>query len=77
MKLHMHIHTMVMYIRYQFHEIPSIDDLVTAEDGKKSLRGGGFPCPTTMHMGLATAKPVFGVSDKARLKTACSATETS
>ena len=28
------------------------------------------------YMGLDTRKPVFGVSDKARLKPACSATET-
>ena len=28
-------------------------------------------------MGLVATKPVFGVSDKARLKPACSATETS
>ena len=24
MKFHMHIHTMVIYIQYKFHEIPSI-----------------------------------------------------
>ena len=29
------------------------------------------------HMGLAARKPVFGVSDKVRLKSTCSATETS
>ena len=34
MKLHMHNHTMVIYIQYKFHEIPSIDYLVTAEDEK-------------------------------------------
>ena len=28
------------------------------------------------HLGLDVSKPVFGVSDKARLKPACSATET-
>ena len=34
MKLHMHNHTMVMYIQYKLHEIPSISYLSMAEDGK-------------------------------------------
>ena len=34
MKLHVHSHTMVIYIQYMFHEIPSIGYLVMAEDGK-------------------------------------------
>ena len=33
-KLHMHNHTMVIYIQCKFHESPSIDYLVMAEDGK-------------------------------------------
>ena len=38
-----------------------------------------FPLKVSLHlyMGLAARKPVFGVSDKMRLKPACSATETS
>ena len=38
MKLHMHNHTMVIYIKCKFHEIPSISYKVIAEDGKKSLK---------------------------------------
>ena len=34
MKLHMHNHTMFIYIQYKFHEIPSIGNLVMAEDRK-------------------------------------------
>ena len=34
-KLHMHNHTIVIYIQYKFHEIQSIGYLVMAEDGKK------------------------------------------
>ena len=34
MKLHVHNLTMVIYIRYKFHKIPSIGYLVMAEDGK-------------------------------------------
>ena len=34
MKHHMHSHTMVIYIQYQFHEIPSIAYKVMTEDGK-------------------------------------------
>ena len=35
MNLHVHNYTMVVYIQYKFHEIPSIGYLVMAEDGKK------------------------------------------
>ena len=38
MKLHMHNHTMVIYIQYKFHELPSIGYLVMAEDGKTDIR---------------------------------------
>ena len=38
MKLHMHNHTMAIYIKCKFHEIPSIAYKVMAEDGKKSLK---------------------------------------
>ena len=34
MKLHVHNHTMVIYIRYKFHEIPSIAYTDIAEDRK-------------------------------------------
>ena len=34
MKLHMHVHTIVIYILYKFQNIPSIGNLVMAEDGK-------------------------------------------
>ena len=34
MKLHVHNHNMVIYIQSNFHEIPSTDYLVMAEDGK-------------------------------------------
>ena len=37
MKLHMHNHTMVIYIQFKFHEIPSIGYLVMAEDVKKKI----------------------------------------
>ena len=37
MKLHMHNHNMVIYIRYKFHETPSIAYKVMAEDGKKII----------------------------------------
>ena len=40
MKLHMHNHTMVIYIHYKFHEIPSIGYLVMAEDRKTDGRMG-------------------------------------
>ena len=33
-KLHVHNLTMVIYIQYKFHEVPSIGYLVMAEDGK-------------------------------------------
>ena len=38
MKLHVHNHAMVIYIQYEFHEIPSIGYLVMAEDRKKLLK---------------------------------------
>ena len=38
MKLHVHTLTMVIYIQYKFHEIPSIGYLVMAEDGKTDGR---------------------------------------
>ena len=38
MKLHVHNHTMVIYIQYKFYEVPSIAYKVMAEDGKKSLK---------------------------------------
>ena len=34
MKLHMHNHTIIIYIQYTFHVITSIGYLVMAEDGK-------------------------------------------
>ena len=34
MKLHVHYQTMVTYIQYKIHEIPSIGYLVMAEDRK-------------------------------------------
>ena len=37
LKIHMHIHTMIKYIQYKFHEIPPIGYRVMGEDGKKSL----------------------------------------
>ena len=36
-KLHMHNHSMFIYIQYTFHEIPSLGYLVMAEDGKKLI----------------------------------------
>ena len=36
MKLHLHNHTVVMYIQYKFHEMPSIGYLVMAEDGNQT-----------------------------------------
>ena len=41
MKLHVHHHTMVIYIQYKFDEIPSIGYVVMAEDGK--TEGWGEP----------------------------------
>ena len=38
MKLHVHNHTMVIYIQYKFLEIPFICFLVMAEDGKTDGR---------------------------------------
>ena len=37
MKLHMHNHTLVIYIQYKILEIPFIGYLVMAEDGAKPL----------------------------------------
>ena len=37
-KLHLHSLTIVIYIQYKYHEIPSIGYLVMAEDRKKSLK---------------------------------------
>ena len=34
MKLHVHNHTIVIYIQYKFHDIPFIGYLVIAEDGQ-------------------------------------------
>ena len=34
MKLHVHNHTMVIYVQYKFHEITSIGYLAMPEDGK-------------------------------------------
>ena len=34
MKLHVHNHTMVIYIQFTFHEIPFIINIVMADDGK-------------------------------------------
>ena len=39
MKLHAHKHTMVIYIQYKFHEIPSICYLAMTEDEKTSVKG--------------------------------------
>ena len=41
MKLHMHYHTMVKYIQYQFHEMPSFGYLIIAEDGNTDGRADG------------------------------------
>ena len=35
--MHMHNHTMVIYIQYKFHEILPMGYLVMGEEGKKSL----------------------------------------
>ena len=40
MNFHVHNHTMVIYIQYKFHEIPSIGYKVMAEDGKKYKKLG-------------------------------------
>ena len=39
MKHHVHSHTIVIYIQYKFHEIPSICYLVMAEDEMTSVKG--------------------------------------
>ena len=40
MKLHVHGQTLVIYIQYKFHEIPSISVKVMAEDRKmKAIKG--------------------------------------
>ena len=38
MRFHAHNHTLVIHIQYKFQEIPFIDYLVMAENGKKSLK---------------------------------------
>ena len=38
MKLHVHNHTIAIYIQHKFHEIPSIVYIVMAEDGKTDGR---------------------------------------
>ena len=38
MKLHLHKHTIVLYIQHKFHEIPSVGYKVMAGTEKKSLK---------------------------------------
>ena len=40
MKLHVHNHTLVLYIQYLFHDMPSIGYLVMAEDEKNLWNEG-------------------------------------
>ena len=46
-KLHVHNLTMVIYIQYKFHEIPSIGYLVMAEDGRMDSRAD-IQCQTNI-----------------------------
>ena len=49
-KLYMHIHTIVIYIQYKFHEILSVSCLVMAEDRKNHRKLGNQRAITPLQL---------------------------
>ena len=52
-------------------------ELIETKEDNSEIQSFIWSCLIQQNMGLVVTKPVFRTSDKARLKPACSATETS